>query len=117
MKYPAIYLKREYATGEILPIAIASEAQVQDTGAKMMHPANNTTSNIVSKSISFDRGMASDRGAGNISTDLKGCKNNTSYHALLINSNSRTAIFPKINVTHNKNIVQHEASVSKISEE
>ncbi|MDR0742401.1 MAG: Fe-S cluster assembly protein SufB [Puniceicoccales bacterium] len=117
MKYPAIYLAGKYAKGEVLSIAVAADGQIQDTGAKMIHLADNTSSNIVSKSVSFGGGMASYRGVVNISKNLKGCKNNTVCDALLINPTSKTATFPKINVSGNKNIVQHEASVSKISEE
>ncbi|MDR2779399.1 MAG: Fe-S cluster assembly protein SufB [Puniceicoccales bacterium] len=117
MKYPAIYLKGKYAKGEVLSIAVASDGQVQDTGAKMIHLADNTFSNIISKSVSFSGGTASYRGVVNIAKGLKGCKNNTVCDALLINPTSKTMTFPKINVTGNKNIVQHEASVSKISEE
>ncbi|MDR1173437.1 MAG: Fe-S cluster assembly protein SufB [Puniceicoccales bacterium] len=117
MKYPAIYLAGENAKGEVLSIAVAADSQIQDTGAKMIHLAHNTSSNIISKSVSFGGGMASYRGVVNISKDLKGCKNNTVCDALLINPTSKTATFPKINVSGNKNVVQHEASVSKISEE
>ncbi|MDR2603675.1 MAG: Fe-S cluster assembly protein SufB [Puniceicoccales bacterium] len=117
MKYPAIYLAGKNAKGEFLSLAVASDGQIQDTGAKMIHIADDTSSNIVSKSVSFGGGMASYRGVVNIAKDLKGCKNNTVCDALLINPTSKTATFPKINVTGNKNVVQHEASVSKISEE
>ncbi|MDR1528548.1 MAG: Fe-S cluster assembly protein SufB [Puniceicoccales bacterium] len=117
MKYPAIYLAGKYAKGEVLSLAVAADGQIQDTGAKMIHLSDNTSSNIISKSVSFGGGMASYRGVVNISKDLKDCKNNTVCDALLINPTSKTATFPKINVTGNKNIVQHEASVSKISEE
>ncbi|MDR1457712.1 MAG: Fe-S cluster assembly protein SufB [Puniceicoccales bacterium] len=117
MKYPAIYLAGKYAKGEVLSLAVASGGQIQDTGAKIIHLADDTSSNIVSKSVSFGGGMASYRGVVNISKDLKDCKNNTVCDALLINPTSKTATFPKINVTGNGNVVQHEASVSKISEE
>ncbi|MDR2737410.1 MAG: Fe-S cluster assembly protein SufB [Puniceicoccales bacterium] len=117
MKYPAIFLSGERARGEVLSIAVASNGQIQDTGAKMIHLADNTTSNIVSKSVSFGSGMASYRGLVSVSKNLSGCKNNTRCDALLINPTSKTATFPKINVCGNGNVAQHEASVSKVSEE
>ncbi len=117
MKYPAIYLMGEYSRGEVLSIAVASDGQVQDTGGKMVHMANNTTSNIVSKSVSFGGGMASYRGLVHVADGLTGCKNKTCCDALLINNNSKTSTFPKINVTGQKNVVEHEASVSKINDE
>ena len=117
MKYPAIYLKGERARGETISIALANDGQIQDTGAKMIHLANNTTSNVVSKSISIGGGMASYRGVIYIKNGLSGCKNYTRCDAMLVNTNSKSATFPKIDATGQKNVVQHEASVSKVNEE
>jgi Fe-S cluster assembly protein SufB len=117
VKYPSIVLNGKGARGEVLSIAVASDGQTQDTGAKMIHLADNTTSNIVSKSVSFGSGMASYRGLVNIPSHSSGCKNNTRCDALLINQASKTATFPKIHTVGNGNLVQHEASVSRVSEE
>ncbi|MDR1366536.1 MAG: Fe-S cluster assembly protein SufB [Puniceicoccales bacterium] len=117
VKYPAILLAGEKARGEVLSIALASDNQTQITGAKMIHLAHNTTSNIVSKSISKGNGLASYRGIIDIKKDLKNCKNNTQCDALLIDHCSRSDTYPKITVYGNQNKVQHEASVSKIDEE
>ncbi len=117
MKYPAVVLNGRKARGEVLSIALAGDGQHQDTGAKMIHRANDTSSNIISKSISIGQGRASYRGRVEIPRGLKGCKNNTECDALLINTNSRTDTYPAISVDGNQNAVQHEASVSKISAE
>ena len=117
MKYPGVVLKGRGARGEVLSIALANDGQHQDTGAKMIHLADDTTSNIISKSISVGEGRATYRGMVHIPKHLKGCKNNTESDALLINTNSRTDTYPAITVRGNKNFVQHEASVSKVSEE
>jgi Fe-S cluster assembly protein SufB len=117
MKYPAIILQGKRAKGEVLSIAVASDGQTQDTGAKMIHLASDTTSNIMSKSVSFGGGMASYRGIVKIPKNLQRCKNNTCCDALLINPTSKTATFPRIDSAGEKNVVQHEASVSKVSEE
>lgn len=117
MKYPGVLLKGRGARGEVLSIALAGDGQHQDTGAKMIHGADDTTSNIISKSISLGKGRATYRGLVYISKHLKGCKNNTECDALLINSSSRTDTYPAIVVRGEKNFVQHEASVSKVSEE
>lgn len=117
MKYPAVVLKGEGARGEVISIALANKGQHQDTGAKMIHLADNTTSNIVSKSISISNGRASYRGMVYMPSSVKGCKNNTVCDALLINSNSRTDTYPAVVCSGEENFVQHEASVSKLSEE
>ncbi len=117
MKYPGVVLKGEYARGEVISIALANNGQRQDTGAKMVHAANYTTSNIVAKSISIGEGRSSYRGIVSIPKHLKGCKNNTECDALLINTNSRTDTYPAITVQGQNNSVQHEASVSKVSAE
>ncbi len=115
MKYPGVVLKGRKARGEVVSIALASNGQHQDTGAKMIHLADETTSNIVSKSISAGTGRASYRGLVHVPKHLKGCKNNTVCDALLINADSRTDTYPAITVRGTGNAVQHEASVSQIS--
>src|SRR5215211_3105210 len=117
MKYPGVVLKGRKARGEVISIALAGDGQHQDTGAKMVHAADETTSNIVSKSISLGKGRATYRGLVHVPKHLKGCKNNTECDALLINSSSRTDTYPAITVRGTGNAVQHEASVSQVSAE
>ena len=117
MKYPGVVMKGERARGEVISIALANDGQHQDTGAKMIHAANNTTSNVVSKSISVGKGRSTYRGQVHIPKHLKGCKNNTECDALLINSKSRTDTYPAITVRGNQHATQHEASVSQVSED
>ncbi len=117
MKYPGVVLKGRKARGEVISIALANDGQHQDTGAKMIHAADETTSNVISKSISVGTGRSTYRGQVHIPKHLKGCRNNTECDALLINTNSRTDTYPAITVRGNDNSVQHEASVSKVSAE
>ncbi|BCX47596.1 Fe-S cluster assembly protein SufB [Haloferula helveola] len=117
MKYPGVVMKGERARGEVISIALANSGQHQDTGAKMIHAADNTTSNVVSKSISVGEGRSTYRGQVHIPKHLKGCKNNTECDALLINTRSRTDTYPAITVKGNQHATQHEASVSQVSEE
>jgi Fe-S cluster assembly protein SufB len=117
MKYPGVILKGRKARGEVLSIALANDGQHQDTGAKMIHAADETTSNIIAKSISIGKGRSSYRGLVQIPGHLSNCRNNTECDALLINANSRTDTYPAITVRGNGNAVQHEASVSKLNAE
>jgi len=117
MKYPGVVMKGRKARGEVISIALANNGQHQDTGAKMYHMADETTSSIVAKSISVGEGRSTYRGMVSIPSHLKGCKNNTECDALLINSTSRTDTYPAIAVKGDGNSVQHEASVSKVSAE
>ena len=117
MKYPGVVLKGRKARGEVLSIALANDGQHQDTGAKMIHLANDTSSNIISKSISIGEGRSTYRGQVHMPKHLKNCKNNTECDALLINTNSRTDTYPAITTRGECNTVQHEASVSKVSAE
>jgi Fe-S cluster assembly protein SufB len=116
-KYPAIILKGERARGEILSIAVASSGQHHDTGAKVVHLANNTSSNITSKSVSIRDGVASYRGLLRTGPGLSGCKNKTRCDALLLNGESKSSTHPKIQAIGGKNRVEHEASVSRIDGE
>ena len=79
-------MKGRKARGEVISIALANSGQHQDTGAKMIHAADETTSNVVSKSISVGEGRSTYRGQVHIPKHLKGCKNNTECDALLINT-------------------------------
>src|ERR1700746_2493179 len=115
MKYPGVVLKGRKARGEVISIALAGDGQHQDTGAKMIHAADETTSNIVSKSISVGKGRATYRGLVHVPKHLKGCKNNTECDALLINSTSRTDTYPAITVRGPGHTHPPEASVSQIS--
>ena len=117
MKYPGVIMKGRKARGEVISIALANDGQHQDTGAKMIHAADETTSNVVSKSISVGEGRSTYRGQVHIPKHLKGCKNNTECDALLINASSRTDTYPAITVRGNQHATQHEASVSQVSEE
>ena len=117
MKYPGVVMKGRKARGEVISIALANSGQHQDTGAKMIHAADETTSNVVSKSISVGTGRATYRGLVHIPRNLQGCKNNTECDALLINSDSRTDTYPAISVNGNRHATQHEASVSQVSED
>ena len=117
MKYPGVVMKGRKARGEVISIALANTGQHQDTGAKMIHAADETTSNVVSKSISIGEGRSTYRGQVHIPKHLKGCRNNTECDALLINSQSRTDTYPAITVRGNRHATQHEASVSQVSEE
>lgn len=117
MKYPGVIMKGRKARGEVISIALSNNGQHQDTGAKMIHAADETTSNIVAKSISVGTGKSTYRGLVHIPRHLKGCKNNTECDALLINKNSNTDTYPAITVRGNQHSTQHEASVSQVSED
>lgn len=117
MKYPAVYLVGEGAHGEILSVAFAKDGQHQDAGAKVVHVAPNTTSQIVSKSISKGRGRSSYRGLCKVHKGAVGAKSNVECDALLIDTDSQTDTYPYIEIEEKQSSIGHEASVSKISEE
>ena len=117
MKYPAIVLKGERAHGEVLSIAFAGHGQHQDAGAKMTHVAPNTTSRIVSKSISKDDGRSSYRGLVKVGRGAHGCKTNVECDALLIGEKARSDTYPTMDVAEDDVRVEHEARVSKVAEE
>lgn len=117
MKYPAIYLMEPGARGETLSIAFANHGQHQDAGAKMVHCAPNTSSRVISKSISKGGGRASYRGLVKIQKGATGCKSNVVCDALILDSVSRSDTYPYIEVEEDNTTIEHEASVSKIAEE
>ena len=117
MKYPAVLLLEEGAHGEVLSIAFAGAGQHQDAGAKITHLAPNTTSQIVSKSISKDGGRASYRGLLKVVEEAENIKSNVVCDALLLDDKSRSDTWPYIEIDSRKVTMGHEASVSKVGED
>ncbi len=117
MKYPSCYLMGEGAHGNILSIAYAGDGQHQDTGGKIIHAAPNTTSSIVSKSISKGTGRSSYRGLLQVHDGARNAKSNVECDALLIDETARTDTFPYIEIDEKTAHVGHEATVSKVGDE
>ncbi len=117
MKYPAVYLTGEGAHGEVLSIAFAGTGQHQDAGGKVVHVAPNTTSRIISKSISKGGGRSSYRGLLKVHEGADNCKSNVVCDALLLDEESRSDTYPYIEIDSQDVTIGHEASVSKVGEE
>ena len=117
MKYPAIFLKGEGARGEVLSIAFAGKGQEQDTGAKIFHLASNTSSVVNSKSISKDGGTASYRGMVKVAEGLTGIRSKVECDALILDSKSKSNTYPTMDIRSEHAAIEHEAKVSRISEE
>ena len=117
MKYPSTYLVGEGAHGSVLSIAYSGDGQHQDTGGKVIHAAPNTTSQIVSKSISKGTGRSTYRGLCQVHEGAINSKSNVECDALLINDTSRTDTYPYIEIEEKKSNIGHEATVSKVGDE
>ncbi|MFZ5424276.1 MAG: Fe-S cluster assembly protein SufB [Patescibacteria group bacterium] len=117
MKYPSCYLVGEGAHGEVLSIAYANENQHQDAGAKMIHIAPNTSSTIISKSISANGGRTSYRGMVAVTPSAKNAKSRVECDALILDAESATDTFPVMKIDNSSAQIEHEATVSKIGEE
>lgn len=117
MKYPSIYLKGKGASGEVLSIALAGEGQVQDSGGKIYHLAPNTTSKIISKSISKGSGITTFRGLLHIAKNAENAKSHVSCDALLLDGFAKTNTYPYNQINRSDAIISHEAKIGKISDE
>ena len=117
MKYPSVYLNGEGAHGEVLSVAFAGQDQHQDAGGKIVHNAPNTTSKIVSKSLSKSGGRTSYRGLVKISKKADNAKSNVVCDALILDEDSQSDTYPYIEVDNAQVNIEHEATVSKIGEE
>lgn len=117
MKYPSCYLMGPGAHGEILSMAFAGRNQKQDTGGKVIHFAPNTSSKIVSKSISKDNGRASYRGLLKVYPEAGNVKSNVVCDALLLDDQSRSDTYPYIEIDNEDVTIGHEATVSRVGEE
>jgi Fe-S cluster assembly protein SufB len=117
MKYPAIYLRGEGATAEVISVAVAGKDQHQDTGAKAVHLAPNTTSRIVSKSVSKDGGRATYRGQLKVAPGATGVTASVRCDALMLDDQSRSDTYPYIDIQEDDTTMTHEATVGKVSAE
>ena len=117
MKYPAIYMMEPGAHGEVLSIAFAGKGQHQDAGAKAVHCAPNTSSKIISKSISKDGGRAGYRGLVKVMKGAVNCRSTVNCDALILDEQSRSDTYPYMEIEEDQVTIGHEATVSKIGDE
>ena len=117
MKYPACILKGDNSKGECVSIAMASEGQVQDTGAKMIHLGKNTESKIIAKSIARNGCNASYRGIVSIEKDAINSKSSIKCDTILLDKNSKSDTIPTNICKNESSKIEHEATVSKIDED
>ncbi len=117
MKYPACILAGEGAKGTCISIAVAGKGQFQDAGARMIHKAPNTTSTIISKSIVKNGGVANYRGTVRHEKEATNCRSHVECDTLILDNLSKSDTIPTNEVRNNTSYIEHEATVSKISEE
>src|SRR5579863_1485865 len=117
MKYPSVYLMGPKASGEVLSVAYAGPGQVQDAGAKMIHCAPETTSTIISKSISKDGGQTTYRGLVKVEEGATGAKSFVRCDALILDEQSISETKPYMEVGEQDASIGHEATVSKIGDD
>lgn len=117
MKYPSCYLVGDNSRGEVLSIAYAGEGQQQDAGAKMIHVGKNTSSTIISKSISSQGGRTSYRGLVDVSPASKNVRTRVECDALILDEKSASDTFPVMRINESSANIEHEATVSRIGEE
>ena len=117
MKYPSCILKGDNSSGASISIAYAKEGQHLDAGAKMIHLGKNTKSNIISKSIASNGGIANYRGEVKITKDAINSKAFVKCDTILLDEISKSDTYPKNIINNNSSTIEHEASVSKLSED
>ena len=117
MKYPGCILNGKGAKGRCISIAVANKDQIQDAGARMIHLAPNTTSEIISKSIASNGGDATYRGKVKISKNAINSKSLIKCDTIILDELSRSDTIPDNIVCNDSSYINHEATVSKVSQE
>ena len=117
MKYPSVFMKGRGARADILSVAFAGEGQHQDTGAKAVHLAPDTSSRITAKSVSKDGGRTTYRGLLHVARKAGNVKSSVRCDALLLDEKSKTDTYPYNDIQNDTAVTTHEASVGKIGEE
>ena len=117
MKYPTCILAGEGAKGTCITIAVADSHQILDSGAKMIHLAPNTSSQIISKSISRNGGKVNYRGLVRHQKNATNAKSKVECDTLILDDKSTSDTVPTNMMMNNESIIEHEATVSKVSED
>lgn len=117
MKYPCCILAEPYAKGYTISVAVAQDKMIQDAGAKMIHLAPNTSSHIISKTIAYNKGQSDYRGKVIINKNAINSKSKIECETLLLDDTCGSKTIPDNVVKNNSSFIEHEASVSKISDE
>ena len=117
MKYPACILKGDRAEGTCITISVATNHQEQDTGARMIHIGKNTKSTIISKSIARNGGNATYRGTVDIKKSATNSSSMVKCDTLILDDISKSDTIPVNICENNSSNIEHEATVSKISDE
>ncbi len=117
MKYPCCVLKGDNSKGTVISVAYASKDQWQDTGAKMIHIGQNSTSTIISKSICKGGGKVNYRGMVRQLGNALGARSHVECDTLILDNLSTSDTIP-LNESRNSDVyLEHEASVSKVNED
>jgi Fe-S cluster assembly protein SufB len=117
MLYPGSFLLGEGARADHLNVGVAGKGVHKDTGAKVVHMAPNTTSNILAKSISKDGGIMGYRGLVRMGKNSQGSKSHVQCDGLMMDGISRSDTWPDIQIQNPNVTVAHEATVGRISDE
>ena len=117
MKYPCCILKGDYSKGTCITISVAGNGQIQDTGARMIHMGKHTKSNIISKSIARNGGNATYRGKAFITKNATNSEANVKCDTLILDEKSKSDTIPVNSCFNLSSVIEHEATVSKISED
>ena len=114
MKYPAVILKGDNSSGEMLSLAFAGKDQIIDSGAKMVHIGKNTRSIIRSKSVSKDNGQANYRGISKITKEAQNSEAVVICDGLLLSNKSKSHAYPVDTVQNRSSRLSHEATISEL---
>ena len=117
MKYPACILEGDGARGSVISIAVGGKNQFQDNGARMIHIGKNTSSNIISKSICKNGGVANYRGTVRVMKEAENAHAHVECDTLIIDDKSKSDTYPKNEIRNASSFIEHEATVSKINED
>jgi len=117
MKYPSCILKGDNSKGNSISIAYAKKGQYLDAGAKMIHLGKNTKSNILSKSISEDKGVSNYRGSVKIAKSAINSYSKVKCDTIILDKTSKSNTYPKNISLNNSSVIEHEATISKINAE
>jgi len=116
MKYPATILKGDNSKGTFLSLGLADDAQILDSGSKMLHVGKNTKSIINSKTVSKKNGESVYRGFCKIAKSARNSQSIISCDSLVLDKNAKSYSYPSDEISNTTSTIEHEAKISKVSQ-
>ncbi len=115
-KYPSSILMGDNSHSDFYSLSITRHHQMADTGTKMIHIGNNSTSNILSQGVAMEQSNQTFRSLITFGKNTTGAKSASNCDSKIIGNMASVNTLPTVRHMNSNNTSGHEAKTSAISE-